>query len=236
MSHLIRPASLIGALLAALSFDGRAQGGAARKPEPTGSGQTIVCLGDSITLAGYPAILEKLLGAPAINAGVGGDTTRKALKRLDADVLRHRPAAVVILFGANDSRQDAPGSQVSLPEYEANLARLVDACRGGGAKVLLGTMPPIDPAPYYRRHAREKYEPLGGIETVVESYRQAALKVAKEREIRAIDLNGLLAARPEWMKPDGVHPSPRGNEIIAELVARELSQMLGIAGRATAAH
>lgn len=233
MSHLIRAGALAGALLMGLSSGGRAQDGAAKKSDAAASG-SIVCLGDSITRAGYPAILEKLLGAPVINAGVGGDTTRKALKRLDADVLRHRPAAVVIFFGANDSRQDAPGSQVPLAEYEANLAQLVDACRGRGAKVLLGTMPPIDPAPYYRRHPREKYEPHGGLGVIVESYRKAALKVAKEKEIRAIDLNGLLAARPEWMSPDGVHPSPRGNEIIAGLVARELSQMLGIAGRATA--
>lgn len=188
---------------------------------------TVVCLGDSITHAGYPAILEKLLPVRAINAGVGGDTTRKALKRLEADVLAHRPEAVVMFFGANDSRQDAPGSQVPIDEYEANLGELVERCQKAGAKVLLGTMPPISPEPYYKRHPREKYEPLGGLERIVESYRAAALRVATAKGAQPLDLNQLLRAKPEWMNPDGVHPSPRGKEIIAELVARELGPLLG---------
>ncbi|HPA20824.1 MAG TPA: GDSL-type esterase/lipase family protein [Verrucomicrobiae bacterium] len=212
------PALTAGLETAARSKDLVAGGG----PVPT-----VVCLGDSITHAGYPAILEKLLPVRAINAGVGGDTTRKALKRLEADVLARRPAAVVMFFGANDSRQDAPGSQVPLDEYEANLGELVQRCQKAGAKVLLGTMPPIDPEPYYKRHPREKYGPLGGLEKIVESYRMAALRVAKAKGAQPLDLNQLLGAKPEWMNPDGVHPSPRGKEIIAELVARELGPLLG---------
>lgn len=188
---------------------------------------TIVCLGDSITRAGYPAILEGLVPVRAINAGVGGDTTRKALRRLDRDVLAHNPLVVVMFFGANDSRKDAPGSQVSIAEYESNLKELVKRCLESGAKVLLGTMPPIDPVPYYTRHPREKYEPMGGLEAIVESYRRSALKIATEMGVRAIDLNALLAARPEWMSADGVHASPQGNRIIAELVAEELKALLG---------
>lgn len=183
---------------------------------------TVVCLGDSITRAGYPAILERLLPIRVINAGVGGDTTRKALKRLDKDVLAHRPAVVVMFFGANDSRQDAPGIQVPVDEYEANLGLLVERCQNAGAKVVLGTMPPIDPGPYYTRHPKDKYEPLGGLEKIVVIYRKAAIRVGKARGARILDLNQALAARPEWMSPDGVHPSSRGREIIAELVAEAL--------------
>jgi lysophospholipase L1-like esterase len=221
---------VIAILIGCINLGGMGLGADAPAPHEPGSlagaAPTVVCLGDSITYAGYPALLEKLLPVHAINAGVGGDTTRKALKRLDADVLAHRPAAVVMFFGANDSRQDAPGSQVPLEEYEANLTTLVDRCRQAGAKVVLGTMPPINPEPYYKRHPKEMYEPLGGLEKIVAAYREAAVRVAKAAGAQLLDLNQLLAARPEWMNPDGVHPSPRGKEIIAELVAEALGRAL----------
>jgi len=41
-------------------------------------------------------------------------------------------------------------------------------------------------------------------------------------------LNRLFRDRPEWISPDGVHPSPRGQQIIAELVANALRPVLGI--------
>src|SRR6185503_17521387 len=69
---------------------------------------TVVCLGDSITHAGYPAELEKMLLVRVINAGIPGNTSRQGLARLEKDVLSHKPAAVVVLFGTNDIRKDAP--------------------------------------------------------------------------------------------------------------------------------
>lgn len=191
---------------------------------------TVVCLGDSITHRGYPAVLETLLEVRAVNAGVGGDTTRKALARLDRDVLAHRPDAVVLFFGANDSRLDAPRTQVPVEEYETNLGQIAARIRQADPKtrILLATMPPIDPGPYYQRHPKEKYEPAGGLEKVVARYREAAIRVGKSTSVPVLDLNLELEGRPEWMSRDGVHPSPRGNEIIARLVAGALAPLLGL--------
>jgi lysophospholipase L1-like esterase len=38
----------------------------------------------------------------AVNRGIGGDTTRGVLYRLNADVLDLKPKAVVLLIGTND--------------------------------------------------------------------------------------------------------------------------------------
>src|SRR5437868_298093 len=77
----------------------------------------VVCLGDSITRRGYPECLEKLLPVRVVNAGVNGNTSRQGLARLKRDVLSRQPDVVVLFFGANDSRLDAPKTQVALTEY-----------------------------------------------------------------------------------------------------------------------
>ena len=75
---------------------------------------TIVAFGDSITEAGHqalhdrwPALLNRLLrdrfanlDIEVINAGVGGNTSREGLRRIDTDVLQHRPD-----FGVRGWRQ-----------------------------------------------------------------------------------------------------------------------------------
>ena len=74
----------------------------------------VVCFGDSITTRGYPAELAALLNVEAINAGVGGNSTAKGLKRITKDVLQKSPDIVVIFFGTNDLRVDTSRVHLSL--------------------------------------------------------------------------------------------------------------------------
>jgi lysophospholipase L1-like esterase len=189
---------------------------------------TVVCLGDSITHAGYPEELGKMVPIHVINAGVPGNTSRQGLARLERDVLKHKPDAVVILFGTNDNRQDAPKVHVSLEEYEKNLGAMIDRCQGAGAKVILATIPPIDPEPYFARHDKAKFEAAGGLDKLVSLYRDAAVRVGKSKSTPVVDLNHLLAANKSWQRPDGVHPTPEGNRTIARLFLPELKAALGL--------
>lgn len=187
---------------------------------------TVVCFGDSLTHAGYPAELEQILPVRTVNAGVRGNTSRQGLKRLEGDVLSHKPDAVVVLFGTNDTRVDAPGVYVPLPEYEKNLTEIIDRCHDIGARVLLGTMPPIDKETYFTRHRKATFDAAGGLETLIEDYRSVVLRVAKNTGIPVIDFNRDLAADTSWRSPDGVHPTPDGNRAIARLVAESLKPAL----------
>jgi lysophospholipase L1-like esterase len=191
----------------------------------------VVCLGDSITHAGYPAELEKLLPVRAVNAGVNGNTSRQGLARLDKDVLAHKPDVVLVLFGTNDNRKDAPKIQVPLAEYEKNLSTIIDRCRGIGAKVVLGTIPPIDPVPYFTRHVKKDFDAAGGLENLVMQYRNAALRVGKSKSVPVVDLNQLLAPDTTWRRDDGVHPTSEGNHVIAAHFSKQLEPMLGLKPR-----
>lgn len=200
-------------------------------PSPSGvpikTNSLVVCLGDSITRRGYPGELEKILNVRVVNAGINGNTSRQGLARLQRDVLSLKPDVVVLFFGANDSRLDAPKTQVALDEYTANLTKIIDQCQRSHARVLLGTMPPIVAEAYYTRHPKENYDAVGGFQQHVEKYREASLKVAKSKKVPVVDLNRLLKKYPQWVTEDGVHPTtPEGNKIIAELVAEKLKPLL----------
>ena len=114
---------------------------------------TWVVLGDSIThrTAYAPpegAWTEQLAtrsGHRVINAGVDGDTTEGALKRLGRDVLAQQPDRVLIMLGANDHRPvpaPAPHRLVAPERFEHNLNRIIDQIQAVGAQVVLMTNRP----------------------------------------------------------------------------------------------
>ncbi len=109
---------------------------------------TIVCLGDSVTgvyyhtggRRAYPEMLEVAIkqavpnaNVKVINAGISGHSTDHGLKRLDSDVLMHKPDLVTISFGLNDM------ARMSEEQYGKNLESLVARCREAKAQVVLCT-------------------------------------------------------------------------------------------------
>lgn len=102
--------------------------------------QTIICFGDSLTYgtgAGrdmdYPSQLSAMIGRPVINAGVPGDTTASAMRRLEQDVLFQAPDLVLITLGGNDLKNG-----VAKERAFKNLSLIVNAIQNTGARVILG--------------------------------------------------------------------------------------------------
>ena len=102
--------------------------------------ETIICFGDSLTYgtgAGegrdYPSQLSTMIGKPVVNAGVPGDTTARALKRLDSDVLSKSPDLVLITLGGNDLKNG-----VAKDLAFNNLRKIVESIQHAGAKVIIG--------------------------------------------------------------------------------------------------
>jgi len=186
----------------------------------------IVCFGDSITKAGYPKLLAEILKVEVINAGVGGNTTTAGLKRMQKDVIAAKPTIVVLFFGTNDSRLAEPEVAVPVAQYEKNLITMIDACEKAGAKVVICTMPPINAEAYFKRHKKPPFDAAGGFETVCDQYRAASRKVAEAKKTPLVDLATLLSKTPEWLAPDGVHPTAEGTKLIAQHVAGAVTPLL----------
>lgn len=81
----------------------------------------VVFVGDSITERWGRDLPAAFPGTKIANRGIGGDTTRGVLIRLEADVLALDPAAVVLLIGTNDLEEGAA------PEVVASNLKLIIA-------------------------------------------------------------------------------------------------------------
>lgn len=189
----------------------------------------VVFFGDSITKQGYPEVVGKALGIDAVNAGVGGNNTKQGLARMQKDVLDKKPAVVVIFFGTNDCRPADEGAHVPVEQYQKNLEQMIEQSQKIGAKEIVCTPPPINPEPYFKRHKRENIDAEGGLEKVLAKYRAAAIGAADAKKATLVDLNQLLAKQKqeEWLSADGVHPSPKGKEMIAGYVGDALKPLIG---------
>ena len=72
----------------------------------------IVFLGDSITQGWGTDFKKSFDGMKLANRGIGGDTTRGMLIRLQEDVLSLHPKAVVLLMGTNDIEVEVPADAI----------------------------------------------------------------------------------------------------------------------------
>lgn len=160
----IRSAIAVGLL--GLMAQAQAQSIAVAKPHPGATGtpaRTVLVMGDSLSAAyGLPAtqgwvaltadrMARSKPGWRVVNASISGETTAGGAARVVREVVLHRPAVVVIELGANDGLRGLP-----LRQARINLARMIGAAQGVGAKVLLVGMriPPNYGAAYTQEFER----------------------------------------------------------------------------------
>jgi acyl-CoA thioesterase-1 len=179
--------------------------------------RVIVALGDSLTAGlgvaadeAYPALLEarlrqERLDYRVVNAGVSGDTTAGALRRVDW-VLRARPAIVIVALGANDGLRGQP-----VTAMRDNLVAIVTRLRAAGARVLLAGM--RLPPNYGDAYSRE--------------FAEAFRAVARQTSVAYLPflLDGVGGAAL-LNQPDGIHPNAAGHRMVAETVWRSLKPLL----------
>jgi acyl-CoA thioesterase-1 len=185
-------------------------------PAPVQSAPLVVFLGDSLTAGlgldenqAYPALLGRQLNQEGkavrvVNAGVSGDTTAGGLSRLNW-LLGQHPDVLVVGLGANDGLRGLP-----LAEVESNLREIVRRSQAAGARVLLlGMRIPPNYGPYadqfaalYPKLAKELNAPL------------VPFVLDKVGGVRSLN------------QADGLHPTAKGQEIVARNVLPYLEKVL----------
>ncbi|MEM7594000.1 MAG: GDSL-type esterase/lipase family protein [Cyanobacteria bacterium P01_A01_bin.83] len=192
----------------------------------------LICLGDSITakekdpngtLKLTPRLKQVLPSWTIINAGVAGDNTRGALKRLQNDVLNYCPDVVTVLLGTTDASEN---KGVNIKEYEQNLTSIVEQITP--QKTLLITSPPINQASL---SARKKAFPKANFVTMktLEQYIQVATKVAYSTNSFFLDLWSLMIAQSNYYKfllaKDGVHFNSQGYEFLTQVLSEKIQSL-----------
>ena len=237
MEDVVKPARLLPARLAgwlpalALALL-PACGLWAPEPEPVGPAPAadprmsleperprIVALGDSLTAGqglpqaqAYPALLQRHLDAAGyyadvINAGMSGDTTAGALRRLDW-ALDGDVRILIVALGGNDGLRGLP-----IPQMKANLGAIIETAQARGIAVLLcGMEAPPNFGPSYTAQ-----------------FRQVFVELTRQYEVSLVPflLDG-VAGRPELNQADAIHPNAEGMARVAQTVWQALHPMVDI--------
>ena len=180
--------------------------------------RTVLVMGDSLSAAyglraeqGWVAMVGERIqgehpGWQVVNASISGETSAGGSARVVEEVLRHRPAVVVIALGANDALRGLP-----LHELRRNLARMIGASRHVGARVLLvGMRMPPNLGPDYTRRFEATYRELAAFFDV---------------ELLPFLLEPVAADRRNFME-DNLHPTAEAQPAIARHVWPALEPLL----------
>ncbi len=164
-------------------------------------GKNIICFGDSITKGkgvaseqSYPAALAKMSSFPVINAGINGDISPEALKRVKTDIMDNDPLLVIIEFGGNDYL-----SKIPLEQTVNNIEEMIKAIQAGGAMVAIVD---ISNSIFMGEYNLE-------FKRLSKTYRTIFIP----RIMEDIVANSSL-------KSDAIHPNAKGYQIIAYRVYR----------------
>lgn len=167
---------------------------------------TVVAFGDSLTFGrgsegggGYVSFLSEELGMPIINLGIVGDTTQRALRRID-QVENWKPGIVVVLLGGNDFLTGVPQE-----ETFKNLGKIIEILQSNGSQVVLVGLEPI----IAKNGERQAFDALA------KKYKTAYVPNILQGVYGHLD-----------MMSDNLHPNDIGYALMAERIAVELKRLL----------
>jgi acyl-CoA thioesterase-1 len=215
-----RPAATAAATVTPTpSADAAPEPAATSSAAAAGDRPVILFVGTSLTAGlgvdpdqAYPALVQKMTDAAGlryrvVNAGVSGETSAGARRRIDW-LLRQPVAVLVLETGAND------GLRGQDPEAtRANIQAVLDAARARRppprlALVAMEALPNYGPD--YGRRFRALYP-----------------EIARKNGATLVPfLLAGVAGVPSLNQPDGIHPTPEGHRRIAETVWKALRPIL----------
>ncbi|MCY6356077.1 GDSL-type esterase/lipase family protein [Clostridium sp. ZS2-4] len=187
----------------------------------------IVCIGDSLTF-GYGVsryenwlhLINNRNTMEAINKGINGDTTAGMIFRFYEDVVLNNPEYAFIMGGTNDFLMNC-----SVNYVKENIRELITEAKKEKMKVILGIQPPII------SHLANAYWQSGDnydeINLKLNEYRNWVVDFANSNKIMYIDFykeftHYLNKVNEEVLYIDGIHPTPKGQEIMADLFIKTL--------------
>lgn len=178
----------------------------------------ILIYGDSLSAAygipqqqGWASLLKEKLSQEnlrfdIINASISGETTSGGLTRLARTLEQTKPQTIIIELGANDGLRGLP-----VKNMHDNLDAMIQLSKKSGAKVLLvGMRIPPNYGPKY-----------------TEEFSQTYTKLAKRHKISVVPfMLDNVAAKPDLIQQDGLHPNALGQPIILNNIWSELQGLL----------
>lgn len=199
----------------------------------------VICfLGDSITangrwMAEVYQILKKKYKIKCYNCGVSGGSARKAVQYIQSECLIYNPDYVCVMFGVNDIDRELYYKENSkLPNLEERKKAAIDFCVSSYRGIIeqiasSGAVPIICiPVPYdeVSTSGDENHHCQCGLDKLETEMRL----IAKEYNCPVVDFKRVfmpLLGTDGIMNPDRVHPTDRGQHIMAQTFLSDLGEI-----------
>jgi len=199
------------ALVSAIAF------AAVPRGAPEASRPRIVALGDSLTSGrgigsalAFPALLQQRLDDAGleyqmVNAGVSGDTSAGAVRRLER-ALDGNVRVLIVALGANDGLRGVPVARLT-----ENLSHIIEAAQARDIPVLLCGMEAL---------------PIHGWDYSV-AFHNAYRDLAARYQVTLVPFILMnVIGNPQLMQPDRAHPNAEGARRIADNIWPYLKALL----------
>jgi len=181
----------------------------------------VVFLGDSITDSWR--LNEYFPDRDFINRGISGQISGQMLGRMESDVIRLQPAAVVVLAGTNDIARGVP-----LGAIEDNLTMIADLADANKIKTILASVLPVSD---YHKDVNPNYEmtrarPPASIRALNDWMKTFCGKrnlTYLDYYSETVDASGQLKTD---LADDGLHPNSTGYRIMAPIVQAAIERVV----------
>jgi len=188
----------------------------------------------AVPIVGLPGLLaqDPPLPVTVINKGIGGQTAANGRSRFERDVISLHPQHLVLFFGIND----ACNRNVPLADYEKTLTEMIGRAKDAGiTSIVLVTPHPVIAEFVAERHP--DHPALPNLGDHLATYAATVRKVADANHVPVADFEAAVIARGGATKDasslirneantrsrDGIHLTPEGYELLAEVVASSLA-------------
>ncbi len=192
-----------------------------RTPPALADKPRVVFLGDSIT-DGW-RLNEYFPDRDFINRGISGQITGQMLGRMESDVIKLRPAAMLVLGGTNDIAREVP-----LAGIEDNLTAIADLAEFHNIKLIFASVLPVSD---YHKDVNPNYEmtktrPLATIRALNDWMKAFCAR----RDCLYLDYYSSLVDADGYLKADvaddGLHPNGAGYRIMAPLALAAIDKVV----------
>lgn len=197
--------------------------------------QRIIFFGDSITQQGaqpkgYITVLDDMIKQKGLQnqydvqgAGIGGNKVYDLYLRMEDDVLAKNPTTVVIWVGVNDVwHKRTSGTGTDAPKFEQFYNAIIKKLQAKNIKVFMCTPATIG----------EKNDYSNELDGDLNKYAGIIRNIAQKNNCQLIDLRKTFVAYEQANNPenkekgiltgDGVHLNEKGNQLVAEEMAKAL--------------
>lgn len=173
----------------------------------------VVFMGNSITDGWDDAHPEFFSENNFACRGISGQVTSQMLCRFQADVIRLKPRAVVILAGTNDLALN--NGPIGMEHIVENIASMAELARAAGIRPILCSVLPAGQYPW-RPQVEQVAEKIRRLNALLKSY-------ADEQGFTWVDYHAAMDAGDGSMRSeltrDGVHPNRKGYDQMEQVIA-----------------